>query len=293
MSHPKWTSGDTPVNVLVPPGSVDAHLHIYDSRFPYAPQASLRPPDATLADYRALQRHLGTSRCVIVQPSSYGTDNACLVDALEQMGPNARGIAVIDEATPDAVLRRLHEVGVRGIRFNLARPAGAPVALIQSLSQRVEPLGWHVQVHTMAEAYPSLVPLLERLPTSVVIDHLGRFTPDVDPLRHPAWNALRRLVDGGRAWVKVSGAYHDTRVGAPSYTDTGRIVRAWLEHAPERTVWGTDWPHPSAVAGEKALPDDAQLLNLLDAWRPPSTSMQRLLVDNPARLYGFQVLPAG
>lgn len=287
MTALKWTVHDAMVTLRLPPGSADAHLHIYDARFPYDPQASLRPGPATVADYRALQRHLGTSRCVIVQPSSYGTDNRCLADALEQMGPDARGVAVIDQATSDTAIRRLHEVGVRGIRFNLIRPAGAHAELMQTLARRIEPLGWHVQVHTLADAYPALAPVLRKLPVPVVIDHLGRLPPNGDPLQHPAWDALRRLVDHGRAWVKISGAYHDTLVGAPSYSDTGRVARAWLEQAPERTVWGTDWPHPSAVAGEKTVPDDGQLLNLVGEWLPPASSLRRLLVENPARLYGF------
>ncbi|MBY4595778.1 amidohydrolase family protein [bacterium BD-1] len=268
---------------------MDAHLHIYDARFPYDDAASLRPPEATVAHYRQLQSRLGTTRCVVVQPSSYGTDNRCLVDALQQLGAEARGVAVIDERVTDRELRQLHESGVRGIRFNLSRPAGAPVESLQRLARRIEPLGWHVQVHALAEAYPSIAPVLAILPTTVVIDHLGRIPPSGSPEKHPAWDALRRLVDAGRTWIKVSGAYHDTKIGPPGYEDTGSVSRAWLRYAPQRTVWGTDWPHVAALAGEKPMPDDAQLLDLTVAWLPETTSAVQLFVDNPRELYGFQV----
>ena len=287
MTAAIWSAGSGLPAVRLPEGSVDAHLHIYDARFPYDAQATLRPPEATVAHYRQLQARLGTTRCVLVQPSSYGTDNRCLVDALGQLGPDARGIAVIDDRTSERELRNMHDAGVRGIRFNLSRPAGAPVELLQALARRVEPLGWHVQVHAAGDAYPSLVPLLQALPTPIVIDHLGRIPPGDDPRKHPAWDPLRRLVDGGRTWVKVSGAYHDTRVGEPGYEDTGEICRAWLAQAPDRTVWGTDWPHVSALAGEKPLPDDALLLDLAVKWMPATMDLRTLFVDNPARLYGF------
>jgi D-galactarolactone isomerase len=287
MTAAIWSAGSRPPEVRLPEGSTDAHLHIYDARFPYDPEASLRPPEATVAHYRQLQARLGTTRCIVVQPSSYGTDNRCLVDALDQLGADARGVAVIDERISARELRQFHDAGVRGIRFNLSRPAGARVDLLHELARRVEPLGWHVQVHAAGDAYPAMLPLLQALPTPIVIDHLGRIPPCDDPRKHPAWDPLRRLVDGGRTWVKVSGAYHDTRVGAPGYEDTGAICRAWLEHAPERTVWGTDWPHVAALAGEKPLPDDAVLLDLAVRWMPSTLDLRTLLVDNPARLYGF------
>lgn len=287
MSAAPWSAGSAAPAVQLPAGSVDAHLHIYDARFPYADEATLRPPPATVAHYRQLQARLGTSRCVVVQPSSYGSDNRCLVDALRQLGTDARGIAVIDEHTSTQALRDMDAAGVRGIRFNLSRPAGAPVELLHSLASRVEPLGWHVQVHAMGDAYPALLPMLQSLPTTVVIDHLGRIPPVGNAREHPAWDAIRRLIDSGRAWVKVSGAYHDTRTGASQYSDTGQVVQAWLSYAPERTVWGTDWPHVSAIAGEKPMPDDARLLDLAVQWMPDPLALQTLFVVNPVRLYGF------
>lgn len=286
-----WSAGTERARLALPEGSVDCHHHIYDNRFPYAPDTTMRLPDATVADYRLLQARLGLRRSVVVQPSSYGVDNRCLVDALRQFGADARGIAVIDLQTPDATLQELHEAGVRGIRYNLSRPAGAGVETLAQLARRVAPLGWHVQFHTAGAAYPELEPLLSRLPVPLVIDHLGRI-PQPGALRHDAYAVLRRLVDGGNTWIKISGAYHDSRIGAPSYADSGELATAWVRAAPERVVWGTDWPHPSAMIGEKPMPDDAQLLDQLDTWLPEVRTLRGVMVDNPAHLYGFDALTA-
>jgi predicted TIM-barrel fold metal-dependent hydrolase len=285
-----YTAGGRPPAFRAPPGATDGHHHIYDDRFAPDARAVLRPLAATASMYRQLRDHLGLSRSVIVQPSTYGTDNRCLVDALQQLGDAARGIAVIDAATDDGALRAMHTTGVRGIRFNLARPAGAAPQSLDVLARRVAPLGWHVQIHAPAWHLADLAPTLAALPVPVVIDHLGRF-PQPDATAQAAWPVLRRLVDGGRCWVKVSGAYHDTIVGAPDYADTGALTRAWFAAAAERLVWGTDWPHPAATAGEKALPDDARLLDLLAAWAPSTEALHRVLVDNPATLYGFATIP--
>ncbi|MBN3847800.1 amidohydrolase family protein [Paraburkholderia sp. Ac-20342] len=287
MTHlPTWTAGDEPATLSVPPLSVDCHHHIYDNRFPYDPETSLRPADATVAQYRILQKRLGIFRSVVVQPSSYGTDNRCLVDALKQFGDNARGVAVIDSRTPDADIRAMHDAGVRGIRFNLSRPAGANIDQLEALARRIEPLGWHVQVHTLGAAYVQLEKYLAALPVPVVIDHLGR-VPQPAGLSHEVFAVLRRLVDKGKTWMKLSGAYHDSLDGAPSYADTGRMVTEWLTSAPERVVWGTDWPHPAAMVGEKPMPNDARLLDLLGEWAPNSALIRKVLVDNPIALYGF------
>ncbi|WP_431285211.1 amidohydrolase family protein [Humitalea sp. 24SJ18S-53] len=281
-----WSAGSAPARLRAPPGATDSHHHIYDDRFAYDPAAALKPGNATVADYRLLQAQIGTTRNVVVQPSSYGTDNRCLLDALAGFGTAARGVAVVDESVTDAELRAMDAAGVRGVRVNIARAGGPSVASIEALARRVAPLGWHVQIHTLADAYPALAPVLAGLPVQVVIDHLGRL-PQPEGLGHAAWPALRALVDTGRCWVKISGAYHDSRTGAPAYADTSAVARAWIDAAPERLVWGTDWPHPSATAGEKPLPDDAVMFDLLESWAPSEALRQRILVENPALLYGF------
>lgn len=239
-----------------------------------------------MADYRLLQKRLGTSRSVIVQPSTYGTDNRCLVDALRQLGDAARGIAVVRSDVSRTELDHLHLAGVRGVRLNLARPAGAAIEDIGKLARAIQPLGWHLQIHALADSYVQHIHWLRDLPVPLVIDHLGRL-PLPQGVGHPAFALLRTLVDAGRTWVKLSGAYHDSRSGAPDYEDAGNVFKAWLSIAPERVVWGTDWPHTAAMAGEKPLPDDARLLDLVGTWVPQKAVRDRILVANPARLYGF------
>jgi predicted TIM-barrel fold metal-dependent hydrolase len=290
MTQAAWSAGDKRPALLIPEASVDCHHHIYDNRFPYDTGTTLRPPDASVAHYRQLQARLGLRRSVVVQPSSYGTDNRCLIDALTQFGDNSRGIAVIDRATTDADLKALDAAGVRGIRFNLSRPAGAGIELLGELAARVVPLGWHVQIHTLGDSYPALESALMKLPTTLVIDHLGRI-PGSKGIAHPGFATMRRLVDRGNTWVKVSGAYHDSSEGAPLYADTGKLAATWLREAPERVVWGTDWPHVAAMAGEKPMPDDAQLLDLLGHWQPNKELLRTVLVDNPEQLYGFSSTP--
>ncbi len=284
-----WSGGHLPPRLKVPAGAVDCHHHIYDARFPVDPRADLRPPDATAADYRKLQLRLGTTRSVVVQPSTYGTDNRCLLDALATFGDNARGVAVVGDEIGDAELRQMDEAGVRGIRFNFARPAGPSQESLEALARRIAPLGWHVQIHALADGYPALEPVLRRLPVPVVIDHLGRL-PQPLGTNHPAWPVLRRLVDSGHTWVKLSGAYQDSKIGGPDFADSSAVAVAWLQASPERLVWGTDWPYPSASAGEMPIPDDAELLDLLPVWAPSEHLRQRLLVDNPCSLYGFAMV---
>lgn len=208
------------------------------------------------------------------------------MDALTQFGAAARGVAVIDMQTPDAELHALNAAGVRGIRFNLSRPAGAGAELLELLTERIAPLGWHVQVHTLGNGYPAMESILQRLPTPIVIDHLGRI-PQPGGLQHPAYAVLRRLVDRGNTWIKLSGAYHDSHVGAPTYADSADMTHAWLTHAPERVVWGTDWPHPAAMVGEKPMPDDALLVDLLGRSLPLPSQLHTVMVTNPEKLYGF------
>jgi D-galactarolactone isomerase len=281
-----WSAGSTSATLVLPPGAVDCHHHIYDSRYPADARATLRPADATVDDYRLLQARLGTTRSVVVQPSTYGTDNRCLVDALERFGTHARGIAVVDSTVDRAELERLHAAGVRGVRFNLSRPAGAPVEDMEVLARAIAPLGWHMQIHALAD---ELLPVLERLqalPVPVVIDHLSRL-PQPRGTDHPVYAALRRRVDLGNTWIKLSGVYHDSVTGAPDYADAAQVFRAWAQAAPERVLWGTDWPHVASMAGEKPMPDDARMLDLVGDWVPDAQHRQRILVDNPVTFYGF------
>ena len=245
----------------------------------------MRPPDALVSDYRQLQARLGLERTVIVTPSTYGTDNTCLVDALAKFGDNARGIAVVSASISDTELQCLHAAGVRGIRFNQTISDITPIDSLEPLAERIQPLGWHVQVLLKSDDIPRLESRLRKLPVPVVFDHLGRLP--APGIRHPAFKTLLRLLDGGRAWIKLSGAYLGSPRVKNDYPDADPLARAFLAAAPERLVWGSNWPHPTAIAGQDDMPDDAVLLDLLARWTDDQRLFKRVLVDNPVNLYDF------
>lgn len=270
----------------VPAAACDCHHHIYDPRFPFVAGAKLTPPAATVADYRRLQQRLGTTRNVVVTPSAYGTDNRCLLDALGQFGASARGIAVVDLSVTDAQLEQLNAQGVRGIRVLFGRTNPVTPEAIAPLAERIRGLGWHMQFYMPAAQLVALEPVLLKLPVDVVIDHMGH-VPQPEGQSAPVYHTVRRLLDAGHGWVKVSGAYMDTRLGAPGFADTSAVARGYIAAAPERILWGSNWPHPAAQAGETPVPNDLQLFDLLASWAPEAASRERILVDNPARLFGF------
>jgi D-galactarolactone isomerase len=259
-------------------------MHIYDARFPADPGATLRPADALVDDYRLLQKRIGTTRNVIVTPSTYGTDNRVTLDAMAKFGATVRGVAVVNASVADAELKRLADLGVRGIRFNLVQAGATTVEMIEPLSKRVNALGWHVQIHMLADQIVKIEELLHKLASPIVFDHMGRM-PQPAGADHPAFGVIRKLIDKGRTWVKLSGAYQDTKVGSPSYADTSKVAQAYVKAAPERMVWASDWPHPTQKENEKA--NDAVLFDLLTEWAPNEVTRNRILVENPATLYGF------
>ena len=279
-----WSSGTEAPKLKAPPNACDCHMHIYDSRFPVAPNAKLRPPDATVDAYRLLQKRIGTVRNVVVTPSTYGTDNSCTLDAMAKLGATARGVAVVDTSVVDAELKRLNDLGVRGIRFNLVQSGATTIDMVEPLSRRVADLGWHVQIHMLGDQIVKIAELLQRLPSPIVFDHMAR-VPQPAGVDHPAFALVLKLLDNGRTWVKLSGAYMDTRTGPPTYADVSRVAQAYVKASPERMIWGSDWPHPTEKADAK--PDDAILFDLLADWAPDEATRNRILVDNPAALYGF------
>jgi len=270
----------------VPAGACDAHIHIYERRF-LADQSDVAfVAGAGVSDYRQLQARLGIQRTVVVTPRLYGTDNRVTLDAIAQLGlAHARGIAVIHPDISDAQLAALHAGGIRGIRFTLYTPANSAVTfeMVEPLAQRVAELGWHVQLHWTAQQIVEQAALLARLPASIVFDHMARL-PLPAGAAHPAFAVVRKLADAGRVWVKLSGAYLDSRSGLPDgYADSTATARAWIAAMPERLVWGSDWPHVT----ESHKPDAAMLFDLLGHWSDDDAKRQRILVDNPAQLYGF------
>ena len=279
-----YSPGTEPAKTKAPANATDCHMHIYDKRFPTVPGAVLLPPDASPDDYRKLQRRIGTPRVVVVTPSSYGTDNRSTLSGMAAFGPIARGVAVVNTSVSDAELKRLNGLGIRGIRFNLVQAGATSVDMLEPLSKRVNDLGWHVQIHMLGPQIVEIESLLMRLPSPLVFDHLARI-PQPAGVNHPSFATLRRLIDKGRTWVKVSGAYHDTLVGPPSYADTSAVAKAFISAVPERMVWGSDWPHPTEKADNK--PNDAILFDLLAEWAPHEGTRKQILVQNPAALYGF------
>ena len=278
------TTGTKPPALSVPALACDSHIHIYDVRFPSIGDPGRVLDQATASDYRRVQARLGTTRTVVVTPTVYGTDNSVTLDAIQQLGAaDARGVAVLHPDVDDATLRTLDEGGIRGIRFTLFDPATAVTRfdMVAPLARRIEPLGWHVQLHWRADQIAAHADLLDRIPCPIVFDHLARM-PHPDGPSHPAFAVVRSLLDRGRTWVKLSAPYLDDVAGTED--SRARVAEALLAHAPERLVWGSDWPHPT----EKTVkPDDAALLDRIGGWMRDAALRQRVLVDNPQALYGF------
>lgn len=270
-----------------PPGATDTHMHFYDTaeRYPVAPTAAFLPPPARVADYREVQRRLGLERVVVVQPSAYGTDNRCTMDAVAALGDAARAVVVVDQTVSEAELERLTAAGARGIRFFMLKGAPLPWDILEEMAARVHPFGWHVQLQCNGRELPERAAVLKRLPGDLVIDHIGRFMPPV-PLDHAAFACLLDLLESGRVWVKLSAPYESSRSGPPAYEDVSALAQALVRAAPERMLWATNWPHPGHD-DEPEICDDSLLLDLLIEWAPDEDVRRRILVDNPAALYGF------
>ena len=276
------SSGTELPRLQAPANAADCHIHIYDPAFP---PAVTRPANSTVADYRLLQKRIGVSRVVIVTPRNYGTDNGVTLHAIANLGlANARGVAVVRPTVTEEELKRLDDGGVRGLRFTVGNPQTAVVSIdmIEPLARRIAAYGWHVQLNMEADQIAENAEMLKRLPVPVVFDHLGKLPPDVG-IRHPAYGVIRGMLDSRKAWLKLSGAYLNTLVGPPAYPDATAVAQAYVVAAPERLVWGSDWPHPTPVKP----PDDAILFDLLLAWAPDERVRKRILVDNPQNLYGF------
>ena len=270
--------------LIAPPGSCDCHIHIFGARwrFPLAAELAYTPAEAPVEAYLEIRRRLGIERTVVVQPSAYGTDNSYALEAVARLQPNARGIAVVDPAVSDAELERLHGAGVRGLRFSLVVKNALRPEFLEVMAHRIRPLGWHIQFRSTHRDLPTLETQLMRLPVDVCIDHMGSIPPE-EPLSHPAWRALFRLLDRGRCWLKLSAPYQLSRMPGPRYADYAAQVSALVNAAPHRLVWGTNWPHPLV----ETKPDEADLLDSLGEWVPEESVRRAILVKNPAALYSF------
>lgn len=271
-----------PPKLNAPAGTCDTHMHIYDRRFPKASTAKFNAPDASVEDYLAMRRRLGIERSVVVQPSTYGKDNRCTLEAVSAMGPSARGIVAVDQTVTDTELERLTRLGIRGVRFFMLPGGALPWQILETVAARIAPFGWHIQLQLDGRDLPEHEALLDRLAAPIVIDHVGKFLEPIPPA-HPGFRSLLRLVDKG-AWIKLSAPYETSKAGPPHYDDVGALAKILVEAAPEHMVWATNWPHPSPGV---TVPDDAVMLDMLLEWVPDEATRKKILVNNPAALYGF------
>lgn len=271
----------------LPAGTCDTHCHIFGpaARYPFSPDRSYTPPDSTLADLRTLQKALGIDRAVIVNASLYGTDNRVIVDAIAASGGRYRGIANVDDSISDAALAALHKGGIRGCRFNFVRHLGGypDMAVFDRTVARIARLGWHLDLHFDAVDLPRFFPLIERLPVPYIIDHMARVKAADGLDQKPFQILLDLLKRDKKCYVKVTSPERVSATGAP-YRDVAPFARQLIEAAPERVLWGTDWPHPNV----KVMPQDADLVDILPLYTPDAALRQKLLVDNPMRLYEFE-----
>ena len=273
-----------PARFTPPPGSVDCHCHVFGpfDQFPYAEDRSYTPPASVLADYQAMLAATGLERSVMVQPSVYGFDNRASLDAMRRMGDKMRGVMVVPSDGTDAVLQDMHDAGARGLRFNVDLKGGVGFADLDTLAARIAPMGWHIQVFAKPSTFLEAAHHLEALPCDVVIDHMGH-VPAADGVHDLAFQRLLAMLRDGRTWVKISGAY---RISAepPPYYDALPMARALIAEAPDKCLFGTDWPHPNFTG---SMPNDSAMLNFLDDASPDAETRDRILLDNPVKLYGF------
>lgn len=291
------------VDFELPRGACDCHVHVFGdpAKFPFAAKRIYTPPPASVEDLLQLQRDLKLDRVVIVQPSVYGADNSCTVDGIKRLGARARGVAVIDKTTTRAALEEMAGAGIRGVRLNLEtntagkfEPAAAKDVL-DGVAEQIRGLNWHVQFYTRLSVIAALKDHLTQVPFPVVFDHFGGAKAAAG-VSQPGFDALLDLVKSGRAYVKISGAYRASEKG-PDFADATPLAQALVTANPDRIVWGTDWPHPDSASGRgkplsEVTPgfpiDDGLLLNQLPKWVPDAATRRKILVDNPARLYGYE-----
>jgi 2-pyrone-4,6-dicarboxylate lactonase len=280
-----------PPRTPFPALSCDTHAHIMGpaTRFPYAKERIYTPPDSTADDYRQLLAALGVERAVLVQPSVYGTDNTAMLDAMRQLGKGVRAVAVTDPAISSREIETLHNAGVRGLRFNVVDRREdknmVPAAMLRDIAKRIAPFGWHIELLVNVDETKDFASAVTDIPVPIVLGHLGYPKSGArNWTQHPAFADMLRLIDKGRCWIKLTGPYRITGTADLPYDDVDAAARALVTAAPQRLVWGTDWPH---VIKKKPMANDGDMADLLERWIPDTKTRARVLADNPAELYGF------
>jgi D-galactarolactone isomerase len=267
------------------PGACDCHIHIYEEGYTFAPSATFIPPPAPVSAYRQVQKELGLTRAVVVQPTGYGFDNSCTLAAVKTLGADARGVAMLPPQHDDDEIARLHEAGIRGLRYMMLAKGLASWSNLDADADRIAPFGWHINLQLDGRELPVHEAALKDLPCKLVIDHTGKFLEPVLPDSEP-FRALCRLLDRGQCWVKLSAPYETSRDGAPGYDDVALLARTLAERYPERCLWASNWPHPNA----QPRPDEALLLDWLIRCAGNEGTVKKILVDNPEAVYGFSSL---
>jgi predicted TIM-barrel fold metal-dependent hydrolase len=290
----------TPVNFEVPAGACDTHTHVFGDpqRFPFAAARAYTPETASVAEMRALHSALHTDRVVVVHPSVYGTDNSCTLDGMKQLGSIARGIAVIDEKTPESALDEMDRAGMRGIRVNLETTGQSDPAVarqrFQEAVDRIKRRGkWHIQVYTRLSVIEGIKEQVMAAPMPVVFDHFGGAQAALG-VGQPGFDTLLNLVRTGKAYVKISAPYRSS-TRPPDYADVAPLAKALIGANPQRILWGSDWPHPASPVAHRPVTeitplwqvDDGRIFNQLPIWAPDAALRNTILVTNPAKLYGF------
>jgi len=276
-------------DMATPGRACDTHFHIFgpQSRFPYSPGRAYTPPEAPLEALLAMHARLGFERGVVVQGNAHGTDNSVVLDALKREPRRLRAVAIVKDATSRAELKAMADAGVRALRFHhlphhASRHSGLGVEAFEKLAPHMTELGLHVQFFMDARELPSVLPRLKHWKLPVVLDHFGS-TKGAEGTAAPAFQELKTLLAEGRIWIKISGAYRASGQ-YPDYTDARPLHEALVKANPDQLLWGTDWPHPRL---ERNMPDTGHLLDLFNAWTTDAALRRKILVENPARLYGF------
>ncbi|HEY2645919.1 MAG TPA: amidohydrolase family protein [Candidatus Acidoferrales bacterium] len=288
----------TPVDFEVPEGACDCHVHTYDPQhFPYSPSRPYTPEPVSVNELESLHKALHVSRVTVVQTTVYGTDNRGVLDAIKKLGSRARGVVVIDDKIPDSALDEMDHAGIRGIRLNLETAGETDPAAarrrFQAAVERIKNRKWHIQIYTRLTVIEGIKDLVAAAPIPVVFDHFGGMQAALGP-DQPGFSSLMTLIRTGKAYVKISAPYRSS-TDAPDYPDVALLARALVSSNPQRILWGSDWPHPGAPIPGRSISeitpffkiDDGRVLNFLPKWVPDAAVRKTILVENPARLYGF------
>ncbi|MEO8144261.1 MAG: amidohydrolase family protein [Betaproteobacteria bacterium] len=276
-------SGGSPA-LAAPAGSTDTHIHTYREDAPASPDGPQIPGHFPVEKYREVQQRLGLTRVIVVQPNAYQDNNRVTLDAIRALGPGAKGVGVVKPGVSDVEIERLTRGGIVGQRIFQLPWGAVGFDRMHEVMARVHPFGWIANVQLDGRELPQWEDTIKRLPGKFVIDHIGKYLEPVTTDQEP-FKTLLRLLDTGRCYVKLAAAYETSKTGAPKYEDVSRLARALVKHAPERMIWASNWPHPSAP--KDRVPDDADLLDLLLDWAPDEATRRKILVDNPAELYRF------